>query len=365
MCPRGSAPARSVSPPRSIASRGKGPRSAGPVVRTATGRSRRRVGSETRTLPVALDPPRAARALEMVADEPDVGAQRPPRARDDPFRLDPPRCRDGVRFVIAIRVIVVPVWSRRGFGRNALASEPLVSLCPGGRTGVARLVRRHLPAGQARRRRISGTILSTRSDRAGLDPASGLDERPIDPDPQAIPGNERAGPVRRQVLPHRAAALIGCSRALHSVILSAGGKWQLRVPLCYGGVHPPDREEPCRWGVMDLGLGASGARRGLATRPNIGSIAPEPPQPHVGMWTNEKWSASLITDHPIARFMRDACPVRTAVDGAGSGETGVPNGIRRHDLPQTIVAICRPNAQRQRVARELRCREPTEVGGSR
>jgi hypothetical protein len=44
---------------------------------------------------------------------------------------------------------------------------------------------------------------------------------------------------------------------------------------------------------------------------------------------------------------------------------GVPNGIRRQDPARTIVATCRPNAQRQRLTAGLRRREPTGVDGFR
>ena len=48
-------------------------------------------------------------ALEIILNEPGVGADRLQRARNDPFRLVPPRRREGVFLCIPFRMIVVPV----------------------------------------------------------------------------------------------------------------------------------------------------------------------------------------------------------------------------------------------------------------
>src|SRR5512144_2205427 len=60
-------------------------------------------------LPVALGLQLADRALEIILNEPGVGADRLQRARDHPFRLGPPRRREGVFLSIPFRMIVVPV----------------------------------------------------------------------------------------------------------------------------------------------------------------------------------------------------------------------------------------------------------------
>src|SRR4029453_12516301 len=60
-------------------------------------------------LPVALGLQLADRALKIILNKPGVGADRLQRARDDPFRLVPPRRREGVFLCIPFRVIVVPV----------------------------------------------------------------------------------------------------------------------------------------------------------------------------------------------------------------------------------------------------------------
>src|SRR6185503_8767685 len=51
----------------------------------------------------------ADRALETIRNKPGVGADRLQRARDDPFRLVPPRRREGAFRCTPFRMIVVPV----------------------------------------------------------------------------------------------------------------------------------------------------------------------------------------------------------------------------------------------------------------
>src|SRR3990172_4554860 len=60
-------------------------------------------------LPVALGLQLADRALKIILNKPGVGADRLQRARDDPFRLVPPRRREGVFLCIPFRMFVVPV----------------------------------------------------------------------------------------------------------------------------------------------------------------------------------------------------------------------------------------------------------------
>src|SRR3990172_7189963 len=60
-------------------------------------------------LPVALGLQLADRALKIILNKPGVGADRLQRARDDPFRLGPPRRREGVFLCIPFSLIVVPV----------------------------------------------------------------------------------------------------------------------------------------------------------------------------------------------------------------------------------------------------------------
>src|SRR3990172_3451005 len=60
-------------------------------------------------LPVALALQLADRALEVIFNKPGVGADRLQRARDDPFRLVPPRRREGAFLCTPFRMIVVPV----------------------------------------------------------------------------------------------------------------------------------------------------------------------------------------------------------------------------------------------------------------
>src|ERR1051326_1943405 len=60
-------------------------------------------------LPVALGLQLADRALKIILNKPGVGTDRLQRARDDPFRLVPPRRREGVFLYLPFRMIVVPV----------------------------------------------------------------------------------------------------------------------------------------------------------------------------------------------------------------------------------------------------------------
>src|SRR5512144_882480 len=60
-------------------------------------------------LPVVLGLQLADRALKISLNQASIGADRPQRARDDPFRLSPPRRREGVFLCIPFWMIVVPV----------------------------------------------------------------------------------------------------------------------------------------------------------------------------------------------------------------------------------------------------------------
>jgi len=60
-------------------------------------------------LPVAPGLQRADRTLEIILDNRGVGADRLQCARDDPFRLFPPRRRESPFRCIPFRMIVVPV----------------------------------------------------------------------------------------------------------------------------------------------------------------------------------------------------------------------------------------------------------------
>src|SRR5215218_2432633 len=69
----------------------------------------RQVWASNFDLPVALGLQLADRALKIILNKPGVGADRLQRARDDPFRLVPPRRREGAFLCIPFRMIVVPV----------------------------------------------------------------------------------------------------------------------------------------------------------------------------------------------------------------------------------------------------------------
>src|SRR5581483_2153554 len=60
-------------------------------------------------LPSALGLQLADRALKIIPNKPGVGPDRLQRARDDPFRLLPPRRREGAFLCIPFNVIVVPI----------------------------------------------------------------------------------------------------------------------------------------------------------------------------------------------------------------------------------------------------------------
>src|SRR5688572_329598 len=73
------------------------------------GEALRQLRASNFDLPVALGLQRADRALKVILDQPGVGAHRLQRARDDPFRLVPPRRRKGAFLCIPFRMIAVPV----------------------------------------------------------------------------------------------------------------------------------------------------------------------------------------------------------------------------------------------------------------
>src|SRR5262245_45773655 len=73
------------------------------------GEALRQVRASNFDLPVALGLQLADRALKIILNKSGVGADRFQRARDDPFRLVPPRRREGVFLCIPFRMIVVPV----------------------------------------------------------------------------------------------------------------------------------------------------------------------------------------------------------------------------------------------------------------
>src|ERR1700740_2851643 len=73
------------------------------------GEALRQVRASNFDLPVALGLQLADRALKIILNKPGVGADRLQRARDDPFRLVPPRRREGAFLCIPFRVAVVPV----------------------------------------------------------------------------------------------------------------------------------------------------------------------------------------------------------------------------------------------------------------
>src|SRR5438876_992855 len=73
------------------------------------GEALRQVRASNFDLPGALGLQLADRALKIILNKPGVGADRLQRARDDPFRLVPPRRREGAFLCIPFRVIVVPV----------------------------------------------------------------------------------------------------------------------------------------------------------------------------------------------------------------------------------------------------------------
>src|SRR6187397_1804313 len=73
------------------------------------GEALRQVRASNFDLPVALGLQLADRALKIVLNKLGVGADRLQRARGDPFRLVPPRRREGVFLGIPFRMFVVPV----------------------------------------------------------------------------------------------------------------------------------------------------------------------------------------------------------------------------------------------------------------
>ena len=73
------------------------------------GDASRQVRASNFDLPVALSLQLTDRALRILFNKRGVGADRLQRARDDPFRLLPPRRREGVLLCIPLRMIVVPI----------------------------------------------------------------------------------------------------------------------------------------------------------------------------------------------------------------------------------------------------------------
>src|SRR4029450_6992302 len=73
------------------------------------GDASRQVRASNFNLPVALSLQLTDRALKILFNKRGVGADRLQRARDDPFRLLPPRRREGVLLRIPLRMIVVPI----------------------------------------------------------------------------------------------------------------------------------------------------------------------------------------------------------------------------------------------------------------
>ena len=70
------------------------------------GQALRQARASNFDLPVAPGLQLADRALQIILNKPGVGADRFQRARDDPFRLVPPRRREGVFLCIPFRMIV-------------------------------------------------------------------------------------------------------------------------------------------------------------------------------------------------------------------------------------------------------------------
>src|SRR5688572_6120025 len=73
------------------------------------GEAVREVRASNFDLPVALGLQRADCAPQIILNKPGVGADRFQRARDDPFRLVPPRRREGAFRRVPFRMIVVPI----------------------------------------------------------------------------------------------------------------------------------------------------------------------------------------------------------------------------------------------------------------
>src|SRR6185312_17541837 len=74
-----------------------------------SGQAVRQVRASNFDLPVALALQLADRTLEVILNKPGVGTDRLQRAGDDPFRLLPPRRREGLFVCTPFRMIVVPV----------------------------------------------------------------------------------------------------------------------------------------------------------------------------------------------------------------------------------------------------------------
>src|SRR5262245_42242173 len=74
------------------------------IDQTKFGEALRQVRASNFDLPVALGLQLADRALKIILNKSGVGADRLQRARDDPFRLVPPRRREGVFLCIPFRM---------------------------------------------------------------------------------------------------------------------------------------------------------------------------------------------------------------------------------------------------------------------
>src|ERR1700754_1600908 len=79
------------------------------IDQTKFGKALRQVRASNFDFAVARGLQLADRALKVTFNKPGVGADRLQRARDDPFRLVPPRRREGVFRCTPFRMIVVPV----------------------------------------------------------------------------------------------------------------------------------------------------------------------------------------------------------------------------------------------------------------
>src|SRR5579884_1821837 len=73
------------------------------------GEALRQVRAGNFDLPVVLGLQLADHALKIILNKPGIGTNRLQRARDDPFRLVPPRRREGVFLCNPFRMVVIPV----------------------------------------------------------------------------------------------------------------------------------------------------------------------------------------------------------------------------------------------------------------
>src|SRR5579884_4531094 len=79
------------------------------IDQTKFGEAVRQIRASNFDLPVALGLQLADRSLKITLNKSGVGADRLQRARDDPFRLLPPRRRVGLFLCTPFRMIVIPV----------------------------------------------------------------------------------------------------------------------------------------------------------------------------------------------------------------------------------------------------------------